>query len=159
MEIWKTGGVLVIRDCLFVWDDKLDPDVLLSGREDVEYTRRPKGPWQTGAKTPEVRRELMRLYCGLQELFYWLYSDLGPPTYSQFTYRPTITRGIPHHDVEKGTVITCFINLDDEDRLWRIEGEDVAFPPRSLWIFQAEKTEHQVVYGRCAAQMNWHLMP
>ena len=154
---WDAGVVIAIKEpvCL----RGLDPFEFRRAREDVEYKRKPKGQWQTKPLTVHLRLELCALHHAMQETFTELFATLGPPAYSQFTFRPTITRGETHKDKEKGTVITAFINLDDEDRVWKIEGEEVRFPPKALWIFQAEKIEHQVIYGRCCAQLNWKLIP
>lgn len=156
MGAWNRSEVIAMRDTNVVVG--VDLEILRGAREAKEYVRKPKGPWQRSPMERDVRVELCELHKRVQHVFVNLYSEIGPPKYSQFTFRPTITRGEPHKDVEKGTVITAFINLDDEDRQWMIAGEKVNFPPRCMWIFQAEKIEHQVIYGRLCAQLNWHLM-
>lgn len=157
VDAWRNGDVLAIKDPE-VWV-MVDVEVLRGGREDVEYERQSRGPWQTKPVSSEVRHELTWLHNQMQMLFNALYGNaLGPPDYSQFTWRPTITRGNAHKDKEKDQVITAFLNADDQNRQWKVEGEEVNFPPKCLWIFQAEKVEHQVVYGRCCVQMNWHLL-
>ncbi len=155
LRLWNEQGVLAIRKPCHMARHRTE---FLLAREDEPFVRKPRGPWQAKPMTRHLREALVDLHQAMQDIFTHLYTELGPPAYSQFTFRPTITRGEPHKDVEKGTVITAFVNLDTEDRVWRIEGEEVRFPPGCMWIFQAEKIEHQVVFGRCAAQLNWHLM-
>ncbi len=155
MEAWNAQRVLVIQEPGLFRGRGTE---FLLARETEPFVRKPRGPWQAKPLSRHLREALCDLHEEMQEVFGQMYAELGPPAYSQFTFRPTITRGEPHKDVEKGTVITGFINLDDEDRVWRIEGEEVRFPPGCMWIFQAEKITHQVVFGRCCAQLNWHLM-
>ncbi len=156
MGVWRAEGVLAIREHWL--GGHVDFGVLRSARESAPFKRKRLGPWQAKPMTDEVRLELAHLHISMQSMFTELYAPLGPPAYSQFTFRPTVTRGPLHRDKEKGAVITAFLNLDTEDRVWMLAGEEVRFPPGCMWIFQAEKIEHQVLSGNCCAQLNWHLM-
>jgi len=160
-SLWGSGGVLVIERPEWTFDF----GVLRAAMEPVEYKRKPLGPWQTGPMTEAVRAELQRAFVDFVGIFSALYGHVGPPAQSQFSWRPTITKGELHMD--KGTpdrgkgeqrIVTGFVNVDELSRQWMVGEVGVDWPPECLWIFRAEKVAHRVVYGRACIQYNWVLM-
>lgn len=164
-SIWARGEILAMESGVHGMLSASNIETLVSEREDVEYNRKPNGPWQTKKMGNDVRALLNRLHTSLCAELQDLYWDLGPPKWSQFTWRPTITRGEMHTDkgvpgrTGKDRIITAFVNVDTEPRKWKLgDGQEIDWPSGCFWAFQAEKVPHQVVYGRCCVQYNWVLM-
>lgn len=160
VERWRSGLVTA-----FQMQSVAKFDVLRTSMEFEPFTRKPRGPWFRKPLEENVRKELECLYTDCERALRYLFSSIGPPTQTNFTWRPTVTSGEMHFD--KGTpersgeerIITAFVNVDTEPRVWKLEGgEDVEWAEGEMWIFRAEKVKHQVVHGRCAAQYNWVLL-